>query len=113
MKVWLKKRGTEREAAERREMASRAPATPAASVMPALTEAPNQQIAQNSAPSAAGVVEIRASENPRSREASETQSASGMPTRTEGPRAVSEAQEDIPKPSIEVGFPLLHGSMSS
>ena len=104
VKVWLKKRHAEREAASRREMASRPPATPATPATPALEEASSQQMAPASLAPNVSVLETRASERPRSREVSDPQSISGATARNEEQNAISEMKEDIPQPSIEVGF---------
>ena len=96
VKVWLKKRHAEREAASRREMASRTPAVPATPVTPALEEMSSQQITLAS-------ITPNASERPRSREASDPQSAAAATVRNEEQNAIPEAKEDIPQPSIEVG----------
>ena len=104
VKVWLKKRHAEREAASRREMASRPPATPAIPATPALEETSSQQVAPASNAPNIGAGETRASERPHSREVSDPRSTSGATTRNEEQNAISEVKEDIPQPSIEVGF---------
>ena len=104
VKVWLKKRHAEREAASRREMASRPPATPATPATPDLEENPSQQIAPASGAPIASVVETGAGEGPRSREVSDPRPTSGALARNEEQNAISEVKDDIPQPSIEVGF---------
>ena len=104
VKVWLRKRLAEREAALKREMASRPPATPATPATPALEETSSQKMAPASIAPNVSVVETKASERPRSREASDPQSTSGATARNEEQNAVIEAKEDIPQPSIEVRF---------
>lgn len=104
VKVWLKKRHAEREAASRREIASRPPATPATPATPDLEEKSSQRMAPASGAPLASVVETGAGERLRSREASDPQSTSGATSRNEEQSAISEVKEDIPQPSIEVGF---------
>ena len=104
VKVWLKKRHAEREAASRREMASRPPATPVTPATTALEKTSSQQMAPASSVPTVGVVETRASERPRSREVSDPHSTSGATARNEEQNTISEVKEDIPQPSIEVGF---------
>lgn len=63
-----------------------------------------QEAAEIPETSPANVVEPRITESLRSREASETRPASGVIAKIEEERVVSEAQKDVPQPSIEVGF---------
>ena len=107
VKVWLKKRHAEREAASRREMASRTPVIPATPATPAREETSTQQMAPTTIAPVVSVVETVASERPRSREVSDPQSTSGAKAKNEEQNAVSEMKEDIPQPSIEVGFALI------
>ena len=108
VKVWLKKRGAEREAASKRDMASRAPATTATPATPGIVETSTQRNNEAPAPTLDDGAEPGSRERPSSREVSEAQSASEVAKKTEGRRIVSEAQKDIPQPSIEVSNLLLN-----
>ena len=107
VKVWLKKKSTEREAALRRELASRAPATPTTPATPTVPEAPNHQATEAPAPPDTGPHASAVEEHTQPQAASEASSSSGTAPKLEEQRALAEAQKDIPQPSIEVGFPVL------
>lgn len=107
VKVWLKKRGQEREAALRRELASRAPPTPVIPATPTINEASNQQTAHESTTSTAGLSANETNEHLHTSEISEARPTAGATLGLEEQHALAEAQKDIPQPSIEVSFALL------
>ena len=99
VKVWLKKRSTERDAAIKREMASRAPPTPITPTTPALNDAQNQQNTNTLVALSDGVTENGISKPLYSREASVAHSPNAASAKLEEQH---EANKDIPEPSIEV-----------
>ena len=109
IKAFLRKKVIERDQALKQELASRAPATPATPENTNTNGASDNDAPRISAAPAAGSAEQHVVPPSRSREASEiSKPADGPEHETDGQKLSSDAQMDIPRPSIEVSRLALH-----
>ena len=104
IKAFLRKKGVERDQALKKEMASRAPATPATSDNANSGEGLGTNTPQNSMASTDKPDEQRSEPSKGPLEASDiSKSIDGVQHKTEDQTVSVEAHQDIPRPSIEVG----------
>ncbi len=105
IKAFLRKKGIERDQALKKELASRAPATPATPDNITLNETSNHEASRASAAVAENPAGLKAQPPPDACEISMvSKSADGLEQKPDERGSPSEAQMDIPRPSIEVGI---------
>lgn len=113
IKVFLRKKGMEREAAKKKEMLEKVPATSAISATPLPDETPTHPTSQTPLfrafeASASGATPYVSELNGGSREPSQALPATNDPYLPSGETAISsEAQRDVPQQSIEVNAHML------
>lgn len=111
IKAFLRKKGIERDQALKKELASRAPATPATPDNTTLNDASNREASRASAAAAECPAEPSVQPPPDACETSVvSKSADGLEQKLDGRSSSSEAQMDIPRPSIEVGINMSRSS---
>ena len=103
IKVFLKKKGIERETARKKEMVDQAAATAAATDIILVDNTPNHQPSQTPILPSAGDVEVRAEPTQGSNEVAQAPEAPKESDSQSGTQILPEAaQMDIARPSIEV-----------
>lgn len=106
IKALLKKKAIERDQALKKEMASKAPATPIVQNNAATKQAVIDEPSQAAVPTTDGQIASKGDPSVDQREASEVAKvANNSEEKRGGGSPLSESQKDVPQPSIEVCFP--------